>query len=321
MRATAASSLVVATVISAAICSAGQAVYLVHGGDLPMSARANGFRQETAATPGGLRVQVTTQLDPVGSMSEWSPDKVVRRAGGVPLPASLRGQLQPGMGDWAVASTVLEWVVATVVFDEDDAGPQDAHSVVRRGRGRCAGLANLSVALLHTAGFEARPVSGLLVGATGPVPHRWLECRFPGVGWVPSDPTLGLWVVTPHHIAYPAPLRRLPKVEVLEPGGRAIQARSRGDGWLVRENHGAELICHLVSNPDDDVMVVLSGPDGQRRSHWAREVTRFESLLPGRWELTVEIGGRCIVDQHVELRGGQVHSIAIDLTGENRSPS
>ncbi len=294
-------------------------MYVLRNGDTPATVLANGYTQEIAVTNDGVRVQVTTQLDPLGCDSEWEPSATQRHQTSVGLPGALKDRLRAGMDQWSVASEILRWVVTSIQYADDEDGLQDAASVLQRRRGTCAGLANLSVALLHDAGFEARTVSGLLIGESGPVPHRWLECRLPGVGWVPSDPTLGLWVVTPQHLAYPHPLRRMPDVEVVEVRDQALHTLAREDGWLIRENRGAALVCHLVGGSTDDAMFVLLGPDGQRRSHWGRRVTRFDGLRAGRWKLTVEVNGRRVEERLLNLQRGEMHSIAIELSGDGGS--
>ena len=303
----------------ALICTAGQALYQLRGGDLPLPVQTNGYRQEVVADSEGVRVRVTTQMTPLATQSPWSFDDQVQAAGArveVDLPAELVARLRTAADGRTAASEVLEWVMSSIGFDEEDAGPQNAAAVLQRRRGRCAGLANLSVELLRAAGFQARPVSGLLIGSEGPIPHRWLECHLPGTGWVATDPTLGLWVVTPQHLAYPAPLHRLPAVEILVAADPTpVEVASRG-GWLVRDGHGAELVCHLLARQHEDMMVVLRGPEGQHQSRWARDVTRFTSLIPGTWELSVEVNGRRVARRLLHLQRDQVHSIAIELEDE-----
>ena len=162
---------------------------------------------------------------------------------GFELPRRLLIELRPDLDAWQAATLVLEWAANNVSVDINDAGAQDAVSVLNRGRGRCSGLANANVALLLAAGFEARTVSGLLVGDERPIPHRWIECRLPGAGWVASDPTLGLWTVTPRHVVFADTVDDLPEVRVVTASKDGLERLPRHGGRLLRPNQGADLVC------------------------------------------------------------------------------
>ncbi|HEX2091736.1 MAG TPA: transglutaminaseTgpA domain-containing protein [Longimicrobiaceae bacterium] len=69
----------------------------------------------------------------------------------------------------------------------------------RRRAGHCEYFSSAMVVLLRAAGIPARNVNGFLGGewnefgrylvVTGNDAHSWVEVWFPGVGWVPFDPT------------------------------------------------------------------------------------------------------------------------------------
>jgi hypothetical protein len=197
-----------------------EASYLVTGGDVPVAAASNGYAQDVHTTAdGAAEVRVATSLSPIGAGGTYADIAAGERPAvpaGFALPRRLLTELRPDLGAWQAATLILEWAANNVSVDVDDGGAQDAASVLERGRGRCSGLANATVALLQAAGFEARTVSGLLVGDDRPIPHRWIECRLPGAGWVASDPTLGLWTVTPRHLIFADTVFDLPEVQVLE---------------------------------------------------------------------------------------------------------
>jgi hypothetical protein len=292
-----------------------EARYLVTGSK-PVSAAANGYVQEVREVEGGgFEVRVVTTLAPIesegsyaGVLAAATPDVPV----GFELPKLLVRKLTPDLGAWEAATVVLEWVANHLAVDIDDGGPQDARSVLARGRGRCSGLANASVALLRAAGFEARTVSGLLVSNTDAIPHRWIECRLPAAGWVPSDPTLVLWAVTPRHMVFGDTVVEQPQVEVLESGSDGLDRLPRRAGRLLRPNLGADLVCRIASDLSvKEPLAVLRGGGGEIRRARLDPEARFSGLLPGRWVLEVEAGGELIERRAFVLRAGGYHSFTV----------
>jgi hypothetical protein len=320
MRAARSGWLIVAVLATATMAAAEEAHYVVRGDQLPITTVANGYVQMvTPSAPGEVTVHVTTSLDPIGAEGTYST--VIANnsnQGSVPpgftLPATLAKRLRGDVSAWAAATHILEWVILRIRLDENDTEPQDALSVLRRRRGRCSGLANATAALLLTAGFEARTVSGLLVGHHGGIPHRWVECYLPGAGWVPTDPTLGLWTITPRHIAFADAVQQLPAIDVAISSRSQISTLPLRRGLRMRPNQGIELTCRVVDfDEQDEVIATLSGPTGEvMRSRLAPE-GRFTGLLPGRWSLLVELDGKVVQKQHLRLRSGDDHSLIIHL--------
>jgi len=203
-------------------------------------------------------------------------------------------------------------VAKNLVVDTEDESPQDAASVLGRGRGRCSGVANAAVAMLRTAGFEARTVSGLLVGDGEAIPHRWIECRLPKAGWVPSDPTLGLWTVTPRHLVFSDTVKIAPSVQVLESGADGLERLPRRRGSLVRPNFGADLVCRIQSQvTGPSPLAVLRGGGGDIRRARLDPEARFSGLLPGRWVLEVEADGEVVERRTLRLRSGEFLSFTV----------
>jgi hypothetical protein len=292
-----------------------EARYLVTG-STPVPAAANGYVQEVHEVEGGgFEVRVVTSLAPIeseGSYAEILAAAAPEVPAGFELPKHLAKKLTPDLSAWEAATVILEWVANHLAVDADDGGPQDAQSVLSRGRGRCSGLANAAVAMLRAAGFEARTVSGLLVGDTEVIPHRWIECRLPAAGWVPSDPTLGLWAVTPQHMVFADTVTEQPRVRVLQTGSDGLARLPRRAGRLLRPNLGADLVCRI--DPDvsvTDPLAVLRGEGGEVRRARLDPEARFTGLLPGRWVLEVEAGGEIIERRAFVLRAGGYHSFTV----------
>jgi len=294
-----------------------EASYVVVGGDIPVAAASNGYAQIVRPVAEGMtEVWVATTLEPIGAGGTYADVLAGERPkvpAGFELPRRLLTELRPDLDAWQAATLILEWAADNVAVDIDDAGAQDAISVLNRRRGRCSGLANATVALLSAAGFEARTVSGLLVGDERPIPHRWIECRLPGAGWVASDPTLGLWTVTPRHLVFADTVADLPEVRVVTASKDGLDRLPRHSGRLIRPNQGADLVCRLSSawSHSDSVAVLRGGGGEVRRARFDPEA-HFSNLLPGRWVLEIVSGEVVVARRQFELSAGDFRSYVVD---------
>lgn len=302
----------------------GEAVYVVSGAE-PVPAAANGYHQQVRILDDGeFEVRVVVSVSPIGSTGSYArvlAESVTAVPEGFELPAVLAQRLGPELSAWEAATVVLEWVSGRVENDPDDNGPQDARSVLRRGRGRCSGVSNASVALLRAAGFDARTVSGVLVGDDEIIPHRWLEVRLPAAGWVPGDPTLGLWTVTPSHLVFADTVTQTPSVRVVQSARDGLARLPKRKGRLLRPNLGAELVCRLQTAPAGPApTAVLRGSGDEVRRARLDPEARFSGLLPGRWLLEVEADGRILERRALVLRQGGFHSYTITASSEWRRP-
>jgi len=315
MKLSIARAAIVVSLVAASAAGGQEAVYVMRGDQLPVPVVANGYVQTVSTrADGSVEVRVATTLAPVGSHGPYGA-LANREAASVPdgfvIPKTLRNQLRRHDESWEAATRILEWVVRRVRLEETSA-PQDASSVLRRGWGRCSGLANASAALLLAAGFEARTVSGLLIDGSNAVPHRWLECRLPGAGWVPTDPTLGLWAITPRHVTFRTTVVRVPDVVVLDPGHSGLGVLPRRSGRPVRPNVGSDLVCRLAGhNVPDRAMAVLYGQNGETYHAVLDPEGRFESLLPGRWRLVVIAEGRVLERRDLVLEAARRHTFTV----------
>jgi len=300
------------------LLGAQEVEYLLRGGQLPVSVASNGYVQTvTPLGPREMRVRVAIDLGPIDARGAYSTS-ARRMNGRVPngfaLPSGLANELRHQVSSWEAATLVLEWVMNRIALDEQDTRPQDAVSVLKRGRARCSGLANASAALLLAAGFEARTVSGLLVGAHGGIPHRWVECRLPDAGWVPTDPTLGLWVITPQHIAFADAVQEVPEIEVVQPQSDELPRLRQRAGFVVRPNNGVELVCRIIDGSrGDKIVATLTGAGGELYRSRLEPVGRFSGLLPGKWVLIVERNGHVVHRRELLLSSFGIHSLAIRL--------
>ena len=302
----------------ATVGDAQDASYLVRGGQLPVDVVANGYVQTvTESDDGAVEVQVATSVGPIGSRGTYgalagtdSSELPV----GFELPRRLRARLSPDLSAWEAATRVLEWSAGHLVVDAGDLQSQDAVSVLGRGRGRCSGVANATTALLLAAGFEATTVSGLLITDDGAIPHRWVACRLPGAGWLHTDPTLGLWTITPSHLAFAATVTDLPEVQVLRRGSDRVASMPRRAGRPMRPDVGAELLCRVIgAGSEAAAIAVLTGTDGEIHRAVLDPEGRFTALLPGRWRLVVTSEDRVVEDRELLLRPGELHSYTVSM--------
>lgn len=96
----------------------------------------------------------------------------------------------------------IEYNLSTLTADIS----QPASWVLQNRQGVCDELTSLFIAMLRSLGVPARFVSGLTFTNNPAFPagwgaHGWAEVYFPGVGWVPFDPTFGeLGWVDPGHV-------------------------------------------------------------------------------------------------------------------------
>ncbi len=304
-------------IMSAALVSADEAVYLMRGPVLPHPHEVNGYSvgvRELA--DGSVEVHVETSLNPIGSHGSFADVGSGLRPSvpdGFELPSSLQSDLRPELGAWEAATVILEWVSDHLRLVDDDRRQQDAVSVLRRRGGRCSGLANATAALLLAAGFEARTVSGLLITGREAIPHRWVECRLPGAGWIPTDPTLGWWAITPRHVAFDDSVERVPEIKILEPAAGDLHRLPRAGTTLLRPNEGAELVCRFGDLNDHRTAVAWLQRGTDRRQAVLGPEVRFADLLPGRWLLVIELDGRVVERREFILRAGVVHSYVVRL--------
>ncbi len=312
------SAAMLALSLCAAPVGAQEATYIVTGTVLPKGRAVDGY-VETVTPVGshGVRVRVVTSMDPIGARGVVAQNGAGACAGiprGFRLPESLAVRLEPGQDAWSRATAILRWTMTAVRLDVNDREPQDAISVLRRGRARCSGLANAAVALLRAGGFDARTVSGVLVGKRETVAHRWLECRLPHAGWVPSDPTLGLWVVTPMHLAFGKPVEHLPRIRMVSSSGDGLAATGKVNGYFERPNVGAQLICRAVgAHRGTEIHAELLGPRGEVRRTMLRPTGLFENLRTGRWELIVREAGKVVARRILTLHCGSTRSLVVQL--------
>lgn len=303
--------------MSATVVGADEAVYLMRGSVLPHPHNANGYAVGVRDLgDGSVEVHVETSLNPIGSRGSYADVGAGPRPSvpeGFELPPSLDSALTPDLGAWEAATEVLRWVSDRLRLIDDDRHPQDAVSVLRRRGGRCSGLANATAALLLAAGFEARTVSGLLITGGEAIPHRWVECRLPGAGWIPTDPTLGWWTITPRHVAFGDAVEEVPEIRIVEHSDGDLRRLPRAGTTVVRPNQGAELVCRLGNLEDDRTAVAWLQRGTDRRQGVLGPEIRFANLLPGRWLLVIELDGQVVERREFILRSGVVHSYVVRL--------
>lgn len=301
---------------------ANEAAYRLRGGDVPINHRVNGYSQSVEDQGEGVvLVRVSVPAVAIGANTggfEPDPRILATLPEGFELPQRLKSSLRPDLDAFSRATRVLQWVSRALAIDNSGNGDQDAISVLRRGNGRCSGLANAAVALLRAAGFEARTVSGLLVSDDRVVPHRWLECLLPGAGWVPTDPTIGFWVMTPRHLVFSATVMDVPVVEIVSPSEVPPPFRLV-EGVQTRPDQGSELVFRVINPCGGRVVAVLRSDAGVELRTALEDKERISRLLPGWWRLEVTRNEEVVLRQTLKLRDGAHHSVVVPIDEDDCS--
>jgi Transglutaminase-like superfamily len=279
----------------------------------------SGLSVAIEARAGGALVTVSEAVRALGDGPSW--DAFAASPCGDPaaldvpaafsLPPALAGVRAAAPSPLDAFTGFVEFVSAHITIDANDNGPQDAASVLRRGRGRCSGRANLAIGLLRAAGIPARTVQGMTVGEGGARWHRWGEAWLGPLGWVAFDPGASVGLVS---------VRYLPIVGAGEgatlAGVRLAQIHERGflslptwSGMRVLPAGGATLRC-VAPAADPEITALLVGPDGSRWvRHGVREVI-FGAMLPGRYRLVWRGAGRPAA---LDLVIGEEREVRVDL--------
>ncbi len=223
---------------------------------------------------------------------------------GLGLPREIGGLVAAAGSALDVLTGVVDFVSRRIVADELDGGPQDAISVLRRGRGRCSGRANLAVGLLRLLDIPARPISGLLLADDGPRWHRWGEAWLGRLGWVAFDPGASVGVVSVRHLPMEgaADGLSLAGIRVEHVDERGYARLPQVDELRVLPVGGTTLRCRAPDR-DEVVRALLLGPAGDRWARQARGEVVFAGLLPGPYELRWLVPGRPADFLELQLNG------------------
>jgi len=213
---------------------------------------------------------------------------------------------------------VVAYVSERTALDEDDRGPQDGVSVLRRGRGRCSGRANLAIGLLRALGVPARAVHGLAVSAGGARYHRWGEAWLATLGWVPFDPGAAVGLVSVRYVPLSGPAEglALDGVRALSVDERGFLGLTAWRGLRLLPAGGATLRCVAPSSAAP-LAALLVGPDGSRWAREGRGELVFTGMLPGRYRILWSSNGESAVRDFV-LGSGDVR-LEVGGKGATRS--
>ncbi len=127
-----------------------------------------------------------------------------------PAIVNIANTLAQGHDDlFIVVSEIAIWTKNNIKYNLSSVtadASQKASWVLENKQGVCDELTSLFIAMCRSVGIPARFVTGVSYTASplAPTrwgPHGWAEVYFPGVGWIPFDPTFGEfgWV-DPGHI-------------------------------------------------------------------------------------------------------------------------
>ncbi len=122
---------------------------------------------------------------------------------------------------------VIGWVYENVTYIRGSTTvATTAEQVLHTREGVCQDMTHLAMGMLRALGVPVRYVSGLMSGQVGET-HAWLEFLHPRFGWLPSDPTRGLFIVRGTDLVKFAVGRDYTQASPIE--GSFV---SKGTGWL-----------------------------------------------------------------------------------------
>jgi Transglutaminase-like superfamily len=286
--------------------------------------RRSGLSIALEGRPDGARVWVSqaVQALPAAAGFPLSDPERCRDATALEVPPSfvappwLTAVQARGGSAFEVVASVVELVSQRITLDENDAGPQDGLSVLRRGRGRCSGRANLAVGLLRAAGIPARVVHGLVAGASGARWHRWGEAWLGEAGWVAFDPSAAVGLVSVRYL----PLRGAGEGPALA-GVRLERTNEHGflglpvrRGLRVLPVGGVTLRC-IAPPGETTISALLVGPDGSRWARQGQGEVVFVGMLPGRYRIVWRGSGRPSA-LNLELAGEHQVRVELSVPGE-----
>jgi hypothetical protein len=113
---------------------------------------------------------------------------------------ALAAQITAGIkNDYDKAMAIHDWTAENIRYDSDVSEKRvsyynmDAKSMLKRGRGVCAGYANVTAALLRAAGIPAKVVDGYSWNGNDPNESVGLEDKLSNHAWV--EAFVGRWIV------------------------------------------------------------------------------------------------------------------------------
>lgn len=233
------------------------------------------------------------------------------------LPKYIENTIDPGASAIEIVLKVVAFVADEIKVDRFDNGPQDAQSVLNRGRGRCSGRANLSVGLLRAKGIAARVVSGLVVSRTGAVWHRWGEAWLGSLGWVEFDPAAAVGTVDANYIRLRGAgewllLREVELISLDNPVYRALPVRA---GLRVVPVGGATVRCRPPAGDVTSHTITLCAEDESCRHASFHSEAVFSHLLPGKYQLRWQSGGTL---HRYSLAVNGTKTMVVDLVGATK---
>jgi len=212
---------------------------------------------------------------------------------------------------YEAVSRLLSWVARNVEYDPDRHRSQRAAEVLRERTGYCTGVARLTVALLRSAGLEAREVAGYVFPQGSGVGeyHRWVEVDYGDRGWLFSDP------LRSHHFVPATYLRLASETGAAERGlqGLLLERQDRivpvdvfpgaPAGVRVRRNDARQLAATLRVQAGESGTLRLAGGGIESERDLSSAAAVFVGLAPGVYRLSWRVAGEVLAAKRIVFRG------------------
>ncbi|NLK45414.1 MAG: transglutaminase domain-containing protein [Treponema sp.] len=75
-----------------------------------------------------------------------------------------------------------------------------ASEVLKKSKGTCGEFANVFVALMRLNNIPCKYIQGYMITPNGQSIHAWAEFYDENIGWIPVDPQVGMFGVSPYHV-------------------------------------------------------------------------------------------------------------------------
>lgn len=77
---------------------------------------------------------------------------------------------------------------------------RSASKVLKTSKGTCGEFANVFVALMRLNNIPCKYIQGYMISPYGQSLHAWAEFYDEDFGWIPVDPQVGMFGVSPYHV-------------------------------------------------------------------------------------------------------------------------
>jgi hypothetical protein len=158
--------------------------------------QSKGNRVEVRVRGGAASTQKLTAAERRRYLSETTYEPI----GNQDLKDAVTGAIADARSDEDKVRALVNFVYEHVEEKSLDRAYASALATLKSGAGDCTEHSVLLSALLRIAGFPTRLVDGVVISGGRVGYHEWVEVHLPGKGFVPADPTFGVFPAGPDRL-------------------------------------------------------------------------------------------------------------------------